>query len=258
MTETPLPPLSSRDERRKIRNPLGGLVDHNLTYGRHVVREFLRAAAPFNTVADLGAGTGQDLRIAREVQVNARLVALEAYPAFVTGLEGIADEVYAVDIEHDQFPLDDESVDVVIANQVLEHTKELFWIFHEMTRSLRVGGTAVIGVPNLAAFHNRVMLTLGKQPTCIKTASAHVRGFTRADLIRFVDLCFPAGFTCVGHRGSQFYPFRGSTALAAAKLAPGLAGSLFVALRKERGYVNEFLTFPPAFDLETNFYVGQS
>jgi SAM-dependent methyltransferase len=252
----PLTRATPDDVRRAGRNPLGGLVDHNLTYGRHVVRKFLSDAAPYRTLVDIGAGTGQDLKVARDVQPDATLVALEAHPAFVADLPRIADAVHAIDVERDRFPFDDGAIDVVVANQVLEHTKELFWISHEVTRTLRIGGTFIVGVPNLAALHNRVMLALGRQPTCIKSASAHVRGFTSRDLLQFVDACFPSGYRCVARRGSQFYPFRGPMALAAARVAPQLAGSIFIALRKQQRYTDGFLTFPTSQGLETNFFTG--
>ena len=37
-------------------------------------------------------------------------------------------------IERDDLPLADGQADLIIANQVLEHTKEIFWIFHEVSR----------------------------------------------------------------------------------------------------------------------------
>ena len=34
-------------------------------------------------------------------------------------------------------PFEDETVDILIVNQILEHCKEIFWIFHELTRVLK-------------------------------------------------------------------------------------------------------------------------
>jgi predicted SAM-dependent methyltransferase len=81
----------------------------------------------------------------------------------------------ACDIECDRFPFADETVDLVVANQILEHVNEIFWVLHECARVLRLGGILVIGVPNLASFHNRVLLAAGRQPTSLINASAHVR-----------------------------------------------------------------------------------
>ena len=89
----------------------------------------------------------------------------------------------SIDLEKDIFPYDNDFFDVIIVNQILEHTKELFWIFHEATRVLTVGGKLIIGVPNLASLHNRILLLTGQHPTPIKSSSPHVRGFTRPDLL---------------------------------------------------------------------------
>jgi hypothetical protein len=83
--------------------------------------------------------------------------------------------------------------------------KELFWIAHQVSRVLRVGGSFVIGVPNLASLHNRVLLALGRQPTSIRSASAHVRGFTKPDLAAFLGDCFPGGYRLDGLAGGNFY-----------------------------------------------------
>ena len=53
----------------------------------------------------------------------------------------------------------------MIANQILEHTKEVFWIWHEIARVLAPQGQLILGVPNLASAHNRLLLLLGRQPT---------------------------------------------------------------------------------------------
>lgn len=63
-----------------------------------------------------------------------------------------------LNIERDPLPFADESVDIFMANQVLEHCKEIFWIFSEVSRCLKPGGCFIIGVPNLAALHNRLLL----------------------------------------------------------------------------------------------------
>jgi len=55
----------------------------------------------------------------------------------------------SVNIEAEPLPLENESVELVIANQVLEHTKEIYWINHEIFRTLKVGGHLYLGVPNV-------------------------------------------------------------------------------------------------------------
>jgi hypothetical protein len=44
---------------------------------------------------------------------------------------------------------------------------------------LRGRGSLIVGVPDLASMHGRILLACGHQPTQIRSASAHVHGFTR-------------------------------------------------------------------------------
>ena len=135
------------------------MIDRTLGYGRHNIAAFLQRIAPFETVVDLGAGWGFDLASAAEICPAAKLYAVETYPLYVESLKKKY-EVLALNLEKDPLPLADESIDVVMSNQVLEHVKEIFWILHEASRVLRVGGHMIIGVPNLASYHNRLLLLL--------------------------------------------------------------------------------------------------
>jgi SAM-dependent methyltransferase len=109
-------------------------------------------------------------------------------------------------IERDSLPLADGSADLIIANQVLEHTKEIFWIFHEVSRSLKIGGHFLFGVPNICSLHNRLLLLFGRQPTQHKLCSAHVRPFSKGDTLAFLNACFPGGYRVEKFRGGPILP----------------------------------------------------
>jgi SAM-dependent methyltransferase len=232
------------------------MIDRSLNYGRPIVRRFIEAARPYQRVLDLGAGTGVDLLAARAAQPGCVLHAVELHPPNVELLKRQGVEVAGLDLERDRLPFDDGTIDLVIANQVLEHTKEVFWIWHEIARVLRVDGQVILGVPNLASAHNRLLLLLGRQPSVIKTASAHVRGFTRSDLVHFLEAASPGTFVLREHGGANFYPLPRALARPMARALPSLAWGLFLRLVKQREYRGEFLSFPARERLETNFYTG--
>jgi SAM-dependent methyltransferase len=233
------------------------MIDRSLNYGRHQIERCLRSAGGFATVLDIGAGQGDDLLLARRVNPRATLHAVEVQPEYAAVLAEKGLLVHAVNIEKDRLPFADGSVDVVIANQVLEHVKELFWIFHELSRVLPVGGKLIIGVPNLAALHNRILLAFGRQPSPLKNNSAHLRGYTKRDLLLFLESGFPGGYALKKFGGSNFYPFPPFLAKPLARLFPGMAWGIFFLFEKQRPYQNEFLEFPVREKLETNFYVGK-
>lgn len=234
------------------------MIDRNLSYGRTVIRRFLQEAAPFESVLDIGAGQGFDLQSARYVMPSAALTALEVHPPYIRILESKGIRTVRFDLESDAFPFADDSLDVVIANQILEHVKEIFWIFHQVSRTLRVGGRFIIGVPNLASLHNRLLLMAGRQPTVIASASAHVRGYTRRDMCTFIEKCFPGGYALRGFGGANFYPFPGAIAKPLAAALPSLAWGIFFSFEKLREYDGSFLRFPRESHLETSFYLGPS
>lgn len=239
-------------------NPPDSIIDRSLNYGRKHIEAFLRLVGPnsLNVVLDIGAGRGSDLLLARSVNPSSKLHALEAYPEYRHELREKAITVHSGDAERDSLPFSDGAIDVVIANQILEHLKEIFWVLHEITRVVRVGGHVIIGVPNLASLHNRLLLLLGRQPTCIQNHSAHVRGFTKSDLLNLLEVCFPGGYRLLKFGGGNFYPFPPVAAKPLAALFPNMAWGIFFLLRKERSYGKEFLTHPIEQNLETNFFLG--
>lgn len=237
-------------------HPVAGLIDHQETYAPHVIEHFVSTLNNLCTAVDVGAGFGRDLEIVKRIHPAARTIAVEAGREYAARLIGKVDEVHILNIERDSLPFASESLDLVIANQVLEHTKEVFWIFHEMSRILKVGGHLLIGVPNIASLHNRFLLLFGKQPTQHKLCSAHVRPFSKNDTLKFLQACFPQGYYLAGFKGSQFYPFPPKVARLLAYLLPTAAVSILFLLRKERSYRDEFASYPARACLETNFWRG--
>lgn len=215
-------------------------------------------------VFDTGCGHGDDLLGVRRrlaeilpagTSLSVRYSGVEGYAPFVRECRASGIETFDLDIEKDSLPFDDATVDVIITNQVLEHTKEIFWIFSEYARILRPGGRLIIGVPNLASLHNRLLLLCGLHPTAQQTLSAHVRSFTLGDLRNFAQ----AGglFRFIERRGSNFYPFPPMLSRPLARLFPSMAWGLFVLLERteKQGSFLDNLHGQENF-LETPFFGG--
>ena len=123
------------------------MIDRRLNYGRHIIEHFAKQIKIYEKVLDIGAGQGDDLMIYKKVNPDAQLFALEGYRPKVSVLENKGVKTYYHNLERDKFPFKNGSIDVINANQILGHIKEIFWIFHEMSRTLKVGGYLVLGVP---------------------------------------------------------------------------------------------------------------
>ena len=235
---------------RRLKEPTGWMV-----YGRELIAGWAAPLPgdPFE-VLDVGCRSGDDLLLVAEAAAprEARLHGVDIAAGMLEAARasGIATE--QVDIERERLPFADESFDFVICNQVLEHTKEIFWIVSEVHRVLRVGGHVAVGVPNLASLHNRVLLLLGDQPSAIEPLGPHVRAFTRSGLRRFLE----AGglLEIVDERGAAFYPLPPAAASRMARLWPGGAVSLFVLARKVRP--GSFVDVLPAEAADTAYFTG--
>jgi len=158
-------------------------IDYSEGYGSHVIQSMISKVPHPKSVIDIGAGTGRDLQYAKKIHPSARTIAIEACQEYAASLVGRVDEVHIVDIERGKLPFPEKSIDIIIANQVLEHTKEVFWIFHEITRVLAPGGYLIFGVPNVLSLHNRILGLFGGHPTQHKLYSGHVRPFSKSDTL---------------------------------------------------------------------------
>lgn len=232
------------------------MVDHNETYGRHILKTALRNMNVSHCV-DLGCGNGDDLLVVKACNAKAVCTGIDFnnWNKKLLAERGI--ESISVNIEDQLLPFSDESIDLVIANQVIEHVKEIYWINHEVFRILKVGGCLYLGVPNVLSLHNRVLGLFGVHPTCAKLISAHVRVFSRHDTVSFYKNVAGNVLTVDQFHGSQFYPFPRVVARPLSAMFPSLAFSIFFLIRKTREYNGEFVVWLAKSHLETNFYRGQ-
>lgn len=231
-------------------------IDRSLNYGREIVSEFASSIKPLDRVLDVGAGSGADLLAVKAIAPESKLFGVEYYEDYGKQLQSKGIEVLKINFENAPLPVEDEYFDLIISNQMLEHSKEVFWVLHEMTRSLKVGGSLILGVPNLASLHNRFLLLFGRQPTSIQNDSAHLRGFTKGDVQKLLSI-FPEGYGLQNYRGSNFYPFSPAIAKPLARIFPSMAWANFFHFKKLRKYDEPFfIKHPLEKRLETNFFVG--
>lgn len=132
--------------------------------------------------------------------------------------------------ENGIIPFPDNHFDIVIANQVFEHLKNIYHLMDEINRVLKVGGILLFSVPNLASLHCRAQVLFGVQPTICKLFEAHVRVFTPYALKRF--LTFGNQFSIEHFTGSGYYPFPPRLSTVLSKLLPTSALFLLYVLRK--------------------------
>lgn len=183
-----------------------------------------------SSLLDVGCWDGNTTIEYARATDGARVYGIEVFqdPASRAAQRGVS--VAVMDLERDRFPWADQSMDLIVCNQVFEHLKNVWLPMSEIARVLRVGGHLVFSVPNLASLHNRALLAFGVQPTSIRTFGPHVRGFTLGQTRAF--LCEGGVFRVRRISAAGFYPLPAKWARAFAAAFPGTAHTSILWVQK--------------------------
>ena len=170
----------------------------------------------------LGCGLGKlTYEIGKKVEAD-NIIGIDQY---VEPLEGYREKIKLIrcDLNNSIF-LRDESVDIISADNIIEHLSNTDIFVEEIYRVLKPGGYAVIGTENLASLHNLFALILGKQAFSqfissrywlgnpfaphykkpVRKGMSHVQVFTIQGLR---DICECYNFKVERVRGIGYFPF---------------------------------------------------
>jgi methionine biosynthesis protein MetW len=232
----------------------------DLNYGREIVFNWIENYIRYHEknkreikILDIGCGWGQDLTPLLEISKNVELYGIEINDEKIAACQQKNITIYKTNCEKEKIPVNDNFFDIIIINQVLEHTKEIFFICSEISRVLKKQGILIIGVPNLASFHNRILLFFGYQPTCIELIGPHVRGFTVPSLKKFISR--ENYFFVKEIKGANFYPAPPQISKILSKFFPQLSASIFL-LTERTSKEGLFIEILKKENFETNFYLG--
>lgn len=154
-------------------------------------------------VLDMGCGPGYFAYLLK--QNNPKII-VHGLDISKTALDKASylDKKFELDIDKRDVPQQDESYDVVVCTQFLEHIYDVRHALTEMCRLLKKGGIGVISVPNCVFWRFRIYFLLGRIPEWILNEQ-HIRFFNIALLKRKVE---EAGLKVIKILGSRRrYPF---------------------------------------------------
>ena len=112
---------------------------------------------------DLGCWDGANtVRYGKKIHTkNLYGIEIEKSKAKIASEKGVSVKISDL---NNKFPFKDNSMDVIVANHVIEHLTQTELFMNEIYRVLRKNGYAIIATPNLASWHNIFSLILGMQP----------------------------------------------------------------------------------------------
>lgn len=213
------------------------------------------------TALDVGCGDGQHSARFKK-QIGSK---------YIAGIDGIKGRltaaakrnvhpIFYANLEK-KWGIKDNSYDVVISNQVIEHIVDIDNFISEINRVLKPGGYCVISTENLSSWHNIISLILGHQDfshhilkkshigtplsphykektvTWSKdansgfddTAFPHIKILTYKSLIKAFETY---GFKFEAGLASGYYPLFGTIAQFASKIDPYHSHFIVVKMRK--------------------------
>jgi SAM-dependent methyltransferase len=162
--------ITPRDvERSRTSRDLDGL--------RHAA-ELLRGQGRHRFL-DIGCGFGGLTRLVGDHLGASEIHGIDIDPR-------VEDEVRTKQVQfvrHDaaqgQFPYDDGHFDAVMTLGMMDYLEYFDGMIREMNRLLAVDGRVLVALPNLASWHNRLMLLLGYQPRDVEISAEVLAGVPR-------------------------------------------------------------------------------
>ena len=197
---------------------------------RAAMHHLLQAIPEARNLLDVGCGDGHATRRYAGTWnlPPEKIVGIELQEKYTKTIDSF--RVYSFDIEKESFPFADQSFDVVVCNQVIEHLKVVIFPLREMARVARKDGFLAVGIPNLSALISRFYLLLGRAPISLAFPGPHVRGFAHRSFVRFLGS--NPNFVLTATTGAVFYPVPPPLSEPLARRFPGGACYTFYLLRK--------------------------
>ena len=201
-------------------------------------------------ICDLGCSWGHLVINAAKTIGSTEIYGVDCEERSLQGASEQGIKVFLSDL-NGPLPFADETFDVIIASNVIEHLNKTDFFCKEIHRCLREGGYTIITTPNLAATHEIVALVIGLQPFTAHvsdeyfglgnrfdlkygkkheaTESNHQRCFT---LNALRELFQYHGFKVEKIIGSGYYPLPRVLARILARIDPKHAAFLVMKARK--------------------------
>lgn len=155
------------------------------------------------TLLDVGCSVGKFTQMLKDELAARRVFGLEVSEIAVAEARERGVEVSKCNVDTDPFPYEDDTFELVLALELLEHLFDPEHCLTEIARVTKRNGFFVVSTPNLASWHGRISLCLGYMPLTLDAglrrhygsltnnirAPGHVRNYTYRALAELLDSC---------------------------------------------------------------------
>ncbi len=140
----------------------------------HKIIQLVEAIKP-GTLLDIGCGRGELINALKSNSIKTNFIGIEiSKPSREIALARGLNVIHA-DLG-DPLPFEDESFDVVVFGEVIEHLYDPDFALDEIVRVLRPNGRLIATTPNLTSWLNRILVLFGIQPIYTETSTRRKYG----------------------------------------------------------------------------------
>lgn len=171
-------------------------------------------------ILDFGCGSGEILEEIATSNPKAKITGIDvSETALKLAKKRIPNATFKTIVESKKIPIESESIDYILSNDVIEHIYDTEWMFNEFSRTLKKDGLILISTPYCGLIKNLV-ITLTNFELVYNPLGPHIRFYTRKSLERCLD---QIGFRTIrfGTFG-RFYPLSKGMFVLAKKRNGGL------------------------------------
>jgi SAM-dependent methyltransferase len=119
---------------------------------------------PARRFLDIGCGFGGLAKLVGESIGAAEIHGVDIDPQVLDEARSKGVDAVLVDAEEAALPYPDKHFDVIMTLGIMDQMPAFDGLLREINRVLTPGGHVLVSLPNLASWHNRMMLLLGYQP----------------------------------------------------------------------------------------------
>ena len=131
---------------------------------------------------DIGPGSGRWINFLK-TKKSSNIFAIDISDKVIELNKNNCSKIFKLDFEKRKIPLQNNSIDLILCFEVLEHLRQPEHLINEIVRLLKKGSIAVFTIPNILSFSSRLRVLLGLLPIAIVSDPTHIKFYRRKEII---------------------------------------------------------------------------